>query len=206
MAYALKSTDFQIARGISRIQAERDNLEGAIAALSEGVGLNPDDLALRAERITRRQAACDWSDFAVEQQTILDALDRDASGVLPLLATMLDSTPEQQFKAATRYATDNGFNTVPSLFSVPRTYRAKPRIGCVSSDFRDHPVAIFMAALLGAHDKTEFEIIGYSRGPENDSAGRRDIAALCDRFVDLHALSDHAAPRRSASRRTTSIS
>jgi len=42
------------------------------------------------------------------------------------------------------------------------------RVGYVSADFRSHPVAYFIGAVLAAHDREAFEIFCYSAGRETD--------------------------------------
>jgi predicted O-linked N-acetylglucosamine transferase (SPINDLY family) len=46
----------------------------------------------------------------------------------------------------------------------------KLRIGYLSADFCRHATALLMAELLERHDKTRFEIIAYSHGPDDFSA------------------------------------
>ena len=52
----------------------------------------------------------------------------------------------------------------------------KLRIAYLSADFRRHPVGVAIAELLERHDKTRFEIIGVSHGP-NDASGTRERAS-----------------------------
>ncbi len=65
------------------------------------------------------------------------------------------------------------------------------RIGYVSPDFRDHCQSLFMIPLLGHHDKTRFEIVGYSSVARPDAYTERARAA-CAVWRDVHAHSDRA--------------
>ena len=63
------------------------------------------------------------------------------------------------------------------------------RIGYVSADFRDHPIAFFLMGLLEAHDRAAFEIHGFAsvRRPDAITAKMR---AAADCWHDVQALGD----------------
>ena len=61
----------------------------------------------------------------------------------------------------------------------------RPRIAYVSADFRQHPVATLIAALIEAHDRDRFEVIGISLGRDDSSPERQRLAKAFERFVDL---------------------
>ena len=63
------------------------------------------------------------------------------------------------------------------------------RIGYLSADFHEHATAYLMAELLELHDRGDFEVTGYSYGPDDGSAMRERLRKGFDRFVDLTALS-----------------
>ena len=73
---------------------------------------------------------------------------------------------------------------------------SKIKIGYLSGDFHDHPVAHLVAGLFGLHDRNEFEICAYSYGPDNASDYRTRIRNDCDVFVDIHGHSHRDAARR----------
>jgi protein O-GlcNAc transferase len=64
------------------------------------------------------------------------------------------------------------------------------RIAYVSADFRGHPTAYQMAELLEVHDRTRFEIIGISFGPDDGSDIRKRMATSFDAFIDVSQMSD----------------
>lgn len=76
-----------------------------------------------------------------------------------------------QFVESSRFYPDREDSTDP---------RRQLRIGYVSGDFREHPVAFFLADVLPAHDRSSVEVYCYS------NAGYRD--AMTDR---LQAGADH---------------
>ena len=69
----------------------------------------------------------------------------------------------------------------------------KIRVAYLSGDFRVHPVAYLTAELFERHDRSRFEIIGLSFGPDDRSELRARIAKAFDQFHDVRAISDRDA-------------
>ncbi len=63
------------------------------------------------------------------------------------------------------------------------------RVGYISSDFRDHSVAFFIAPLLDAHDRGQVETVCYSNLAQPDSTTQR-LAGLADQWRDVSGLDD----------------
>jgi predicted O-linked N-acetylglucosamine transferase (SPINDLY family) len=70
------------------------------------------------------------------------------------------------------------------------------RIGYLSSDFRNHPVAHLSSRLYGLHDRARFEVFAYSLGPDDGSDYRQRIREDCDHFVDLAGRTSPDISRR----------
>lgn len=69
---------------------------------------------------------------------------------------------------------------------------SKIKVGYFSADFRDHPVAQLLVELIETHDRSSFEVFGFSFRPTHDSELGRRIAGAFDRFVDTSRMSDGA--------------
>jgi predicted O-linked N-acetylglucosamine transferase (SPINDLY family) len=90
---------------------------------------------------------------------------------------------------ATRWAAGLGGNR-PRPPEGESTSR-RLRIGYVSPDFRDHPVARFMLPLLASHDHSRFEIHCFAAvAVEDDTTAR--IRGLADRWHDVVMTDDTA--------------
>jgi protein O-GlcNAc transferase len=61
------------------------------------------------------------------------------------------------------------------------------RIGYLSSDFGDHPVAAQIVSLLERHDRTRFEVFGFFTGREDGSDRHERIVKACDHFFYMGA-------------------
>jgi predicted O-linked N-acetylglucosamine transferase (SPINDLY family) len=72
----------------------------------------------------------------------------------------------------------------------------KLRIAYLSADFREHPVGVAIAELLQRHDKSRFEVIGLSHGPNDAGATRARIVAAFDQFHDVASDTDRKIAER----------
>ena len=64
------------------------------------------------------------------------------------------------------------------------------RLGYFSADFCSHPVAQLAVGLFEAHDKSRFETIAISFGPDDGSELRRRIKSAFEDFIDVREMSD----------------
>jgi predicted O-linked N-acetylglucosamine transferase (SPINDLY family) len=158
------------------------------------LALQPDDAIALDQVVHLRQVLCRWDGLADRQTQLVAAVDAGQI-VRPFSLLSLPTSPTQQQAGARRWMRDVSAAPVPRR-ALPSDGRIA--IGYLSSDFREHPVAYMIAAVLERHDRERFRITGYSTGSEPDSSSRRRIAAACDAFVDLVTLTDHAAATRIA--------
>jgi protein O-GlcNAc transferase len=63
------------------------------------------------------------------------------------------------------------------------------RVGYVSADFREHPVANFLEPILASHDHQRFEILCYADVARPDAVTQR-LQGYADRWRSLSGLSD----------------
>ena len=65
----------------------------------------------------------------------------------------------------------------PTLFKI--------RIGYVSFDFADHPLAHLLNSLFRLHNREDFQIIGFSLRQDDQSIWRKNIEASCNEFYQI---------------------
>ena len=66
----------------------------------------------------------------------------------------------------------------------------KIRIGYYSADYYEHATSYLIAELIELHDKSKFEIFGFSFGPDQDDKMRKRISKAFDQFIDVNLKSD----------------
>ena len=121
----------------------------------------------------------------------------DALGILLFVAAhMADVVPEELFAMHRRYGELLERSVEPSTY-WPNTRDAERRLrlGFVSGDFRDHPIAKFLLPLWRGLDREHFEIFAYSNHSTVDETTLQ-LRALCDRWLEVRAMSDDAVAER----------
>jgi protein O-GlcNAc transferase len=131
---------------------------------------------------------CDWQGLIEPRRQVLAAMDKGRS-VPGLTALRLSFDSAQQWRNARGLAAKS--TPMPPL-SRPKQRPPRLRIGYMSPDYRIHPLAFLIRELLERHDRSRFEIIGLSTGPDDNSEIRSRIVAAFDQFHDVHIESDDA--------------
>jgi protein O-GlcNAc transferase len=145
--------------------------------------------------------ACDW-EFAATIET--EAQRKDSgfwslgpAAPLPLLLMSRATAAEHLAVARAQAQQYAALPSVPRP-TAPAAARDRLRIGYLSGDLREHAVGAVIAGVLEAHDRAQFEIIGYDYAPPNTSALRTRIERALETLVSVRALSFAEAARRIA--------
>jgi protein O-GlcNAc transferase len=159
----------------------------AIASYERATAL--DDPRALGELVFCRLAMADWAGVDELAGRLRAAVD--AGHFLHSFATIaLEFHPADQLKVVKSLARDI-IAAAPKPFIHPKAaYADKLRIAYLSSDFRQHPVGAAIAELIERHDRTRFEIVGVSLGPDDGSDNRVRIVKALDRFHDVVSDTD----------------
>ncbi len=132
---------------------------------------------------------CDWSAYESARRAIAAGIGGGKRVEVPLSFLAHSREPDEQLACARIYASAECAVRV-KLARAVRADGNRLRIGYLSSDFRDHPVAQLTAALFECHDRSRFEIYGFCAAPDDGSDMRRRLAAAFEHFEDVSALPD----------------
>src|SRR4029077_11785196 len=83
----------------------------------------------------------------------------------------------------------------PSLWNGAIWRHDKIRIAYLSADFRRHAKACLIGELFDLHDRSRFEVIGVSFGPDDASDMRSRLVKAFDQFHDVRFKSDRDAAK-----------
>jgi len=133
---------------------------------------------------------CDWEHWETDRATLAELIDTGKPVVKAFhLQALSDS--EALLKRAAEIEVHNDYPRNPSLGPlIRRPPGGKIRIGYFSADFRVHPVGILTAGLFAAHDRSRFELIAFSSGPNTQDDLRRRLEQSFDQFIDVRLKSD----------------
>jgi protein O-GlcNAc transferase len=113
-----------------------------------------------------------------------------------MVATLYDPGADEAVRAAAHQRFEERFGGIPSdglrPYANPRDPRKRLRIGWVSSDFRDHPVARNLEPIFTHRDRSHFEAICYADVAKPDAATAA-FKAMADQWRPIHGIGDAAA-------------
>ncbi len=171
---------------------EQGLLEQAISHLRRALALRPgyaeacNNLGLALEIQGRVEEAV----AAYRQALVFDPrLSRAHSNVLFALNYLPKHDPRKIFEEHLCWAKTYAEKLHPIGEAANNRTPGRLRIGYVSPDFRTHPVAYFVEAVLARHDAEQFEVTGYSDVTAPDAVTAR-LRGLTHRWRDIHGLTD----------------
>ena len=128
---------------------------------------------------------CDWDTVEKLRPAMEAGVARGTAIVPPFLFLGFSGDPALQLRCAQNAIAELGLPAVPPLWRGERYGHSRLRIGYLSADYCQHPVALLLAEMIEGHDRARFEVLGFSTGPDDGSAIRGRMAKAFDQFVDL---------------------
>lgn len=174
-------------RGLARRALKRS--EEALADFEVVIDLRPDVPLVRGEIVHLCLLMCEWEGLDTRIEDILARMDAGELAAQPFVMLALPSSASQQQKAASHYFNFNSKGAGGAARQT-RSFNEKLRIGYFSSDFHDHPVGHLIVGMLEAHDRTQFEVIGFTFARGGHDPTHQRIKNACDRFIDVSAMLD----------------
>ena len=199
-AVALKPRDAAAHNALGLALAGMEQFDEAVSALRQAVQLDP---SLRAAWVNLGKALweggdCAGSTAALRHAAALGPPNAELDGWLVFYLNYDPQlSPEEVFEAHVRWASVHAEplrNQVAPHHNAPDPNR-RLRIGYVSPDFRQQPVALFLEPLLEHADRNEVSLHLYCDVTRADHVTRR-LQGLADRIDDVTALSDAELAQR----------
>jgi protein O-GlcNAc transferase len=180
--------DAYISRG--NVLKELRDFEGAVENYRKALILQPDAEFLLGTMLYTRNGVCDWQGFQNSTEQIAKALQqgKKASAPFPLLG-FLDEPGLQKTCADIWIAHHHPPVNAPQPFTPRLRKDNKICIGYFSADFHEHATSYLMAELFERHDKSRFEIVAFSFGPDRDDRMRKRLLKAFDQFHDVRGKS-----------------
>ena len=195
-ALLLNSGLAEVHQNLGSALAQSGRAVEAIAALRRALALKPDYPEALVQVAHLNAELCDWRHCEAEAAQVLNLMRRHPGLVPPFNLQAQQSTPAEQLLCAQQWSNRIAQGQSPNFTHDRSSSPHRIRLGYLSADFRDHPVAQTIAETIERHDRTRFEVLGYSYGPDDRSALRRRFETAFDRFIDLHAFGNDEAARQ----------
>jgi len=170
------------------IYVQLNQFDKALSAYSRALAVKPDIKWAKGNRLHAKLQLSDWTGLDAEISDLVGSVRAGQSPTPPFEFLAVSSSPAAQLTCAKQCLADE-----PALLAAwhGEIYaHDRIRIGYFSADFRSHPVARAALGLFEAHDKSRFETIALSFGPDDGTDLRRRMKSAFDDFVDAQNLSD----------------
>lgn len=202
-AIQLAPDDADIHNNLGNVQRELGQLNLAIASYQEALKLNPQLYHARVHLVHQKQHICDWNNLDNDIAEIRNWVRTVPSAQVSPFAflAMPSTTAKEQKRCAdnwvnNRYASLIEFGKRLNFTHAPKSTPDKIKIGYMSADFRLHPLSFLISELLELHDRSKFEIIGFSYGTDDKTDARKRIEKAFDAFHDIRELSEIDAAKK----------
>jgi protein O-GlcNAc transferase len=198
----LSDADCDLMDIIASVFDDADRGIEAINVYKTTLNFRPDPLrALWATHAARR--ACDW-DLASALEPVACRVSEPGTNIddsAPWRLLSLASATAALQLAAARKCAQVILGSQSPVIRRPATSvraRSKLRVGYFSGDLHDHPIAHLISGVIEAHDRNEFEIVGYDFCPPASDEYRSRLVRTFDRLVPIGELSNQAASQQIA--------
>jgi predicted O-linked N-acetylglucosamine transferase (SPINDLY family) len=162
----------------------------AAADLRVAAALAPDLAFLPGARLEVNLQICDWNEFDCLTRQVVDGIENHRRVTHPMILTALIDSPRLQQAAARAWVAyacraDDSLGPI-----VPRGCAERVKIGYFSADFHEHPLSRLLVEMIELHDRSRFEVLAFSFGPNTRDALRQRMERAFDRFIDVQGSSN----------------
>ncbi len=180
-------------------------MSDAVAQFMAATEMAPEQPELEARVLKPLLDICDWdrvdaSLARLEHLAQSEPAERWTRRVHPWVALALPMPAAMRHEISRQHALRIAARAaaMPAPRRKPRERGRRLRIGYVSADLRNHPVAQLAAGLFERHDRARFEVTAYSVLGDDGSDHRKRLRAAFERFVDAEDLAPAALAQRIA--------
>ena len=176
---------------------ELKRYDEAIAHYDKVLSLKPDIDWIFGDLLHIKMKICSWSDLAESLEYISKKVVANEKVVQPFPLLSLSDDAYLHKKCSEIYIQSRyPFN--PALEPISKVRRVKIqgpqsqkiRVGYFSADFHNHATAYLMAELFELHDKSQFELVGFSFGLIVNDEMRQRLEKSFDKLIEVRNRSD----------------
>jgi len=168
----------------------RKQFPAAIDKLVNALALQPATPFLPGTLQHCRMNVSDWTGFESTQNQLVQGLENHELASPPFVTLGLSSSGQAQHNASKIWVRSKLATPLVLPPITPYSAHERIKIGYFSADFHDHATAYLMAELFELHDKTRFELIAFSFGPDQHDTMRQRLLKSFDQFFDVRLHTD----------------
>lgn len=130
----------------------------------------------------------DWQNFEYIKKKINYDLTKELKVIEPFTYLALEDNLLNA-KICTKIFINDKFSIFKEI-KLPKFKNKKPKIGYFSSDFHNHPVLHLMLDIFKNHNKSKFDIFGFSMGGEKHDKWRNEVKNYFYNFFEINNFPD----------------
>jgi len=197
-AMEFKQTIYEVYYNAAQIYLSFGDKQSALDCLERSIELDPNQLQVLSEYKETLMKVCDWQ-RAEEVGGYMESIQpkiHDDFILSPMLDIQNNIDPDSNLRWAIKYTNARVGNIIQKYPRYKHTITPidtatrKLKIAYLSSDIKEHPVAQLMRGVFNNQDKNNFEVTIYSSSKSDGSLYRKEIEAVCDRFIDVCETDD----------------
>ena len=169
----------------------------ALASYQKAYDILPEHPFLIGNLLNAYRVDCDWGKSEALIPKALEAVAQGKASVPPFILLQTPAELDLQKIASEVYVRER--IPVVQSESLPRNVNdgtRKIRIGYFSTDFKEHPVGILMENLIGLHDRSRFEVLGFFLNKKSGDDLENRLTKAFDNTIDLYGMSDAIAQQQ----------
>jgi protein O-GlcNAc transferase len=175
-------------KGIAIYELKR--YDEAIAHFDKALSLKHDIDWVSGNLLHTKMKICSWSGLAESLENISKKVMANEKAINPFQLLALNDDIFQHKKSSEIYI-QSRYLLNPNLEHIVRRPKSqKIRVGYFSADFHNHATGYLMAELFELHDRSQFELVGFSFGPIINDEIRQRLLKSFDQFIEVGRKSD----------------
>jgi len=190
-ALALKPDLENAWHGRGNVFNELKRYEEAFAAYDKAFTLKPDLTCAEGSRLHAKMNLCDWSNFGAESMHLISSVKNGNLNTVPFGLLAITSSSDDQFNCAKLWVANKYPQSGKPIWQGELYKNDRIRVAYISADLYLHATSHLMAGMFECHDKSRFDVIAISHGPDDNSEIRQRLKASFERFIDAKTQSDN---------------
>jgi predicted O-linked N-acetylglucosamine transferase (SPINDLY family) len=176
-----------------KIFSDSKRYDEALACYSKALAVRPDNGYYYGSWLITRMLLCDWEQLGDSFKQLFTLIENGNKAPSPFVVLATPASAALQKKCSEIFIADNFPPAQLIGCKAAKTgRRRKVKIGYYSADFHNHATTYLIAELFELHDRSRFELVGFSFGPDRQDGMRKRVSSSMDRFIDVRNKSDRA--------------
>ena len=164
--------------------------EDALESYEQALAADPDHPNALSGLANAAMTIGDWTRTAELADRLKQDVQTGTSVIQPFVLMGYWDDNELQLRCSQNYVRQTGPGPQPPLWKGERYTHDRIRVAYLSADFHQHVTAALTVEMFEHHDRTQFETIAVSFGPDDGSAMRGRLIDAFDRFHDARLQTD----------------